>query len=88
MIEFICLFHFHLNKIKVPQGIKCNDPNCRNHSHREVIDELYDSIVIALKKCSDALVSTGKRRAKDVIVPGWNEQVKRSTRLPNMERRR
>ena len=65
-----------LNKIKVPQGIKCNDPNCRNHSHREEIDELYDSIVIALKKCSDALVSTGKRRAKDVIVPGWNEQVK------------
>ena len=46
-----------LNKIKVPQGIKCNDPNCRNHSHREEIDELYDSIVIALKKCSDALVS-------------------------------
>ena len=65
-----------LNKIKVPQGIKCNDPNCRNHSHREAIDELYDSIVIALKKCSDALVSTGKSRAKDVIVPGWNEQVK------------
>ena len=65
-----------LNKIKVPQGIKWNDPNCRNHIHREEIDELYDSIVIALKKCSDALVSTGKRRAKDVIVPGWNEQVK------------
>ena len=35
----------------------------------------YDCI-IALKKCSDALVSTSKRRAKDVIVPGWNEQVK------------
>ena len=59
----------------MPQGIKCNDPNCRNHSHREEIDELYDSIVIALTKCSDALVSTGKRRAKDLIVPGWNEQV-------------
>ena len=35
-----------LNKIKVPQGIKCNDPNCRNHSHREEIDVLYDCMIV------------------------------------------
>ena len=27
-----------LSKIIAPQGIKCNDPNCLNHSHRDEID--------------------------------------------------
>ena len=27
-----------LSKIIVPQGIKCNDPNCLNHIHRDEID--------------------------------------------------
>ena len=43
-----------LSKIIVPQGIKCYDPNCLNHIHRDEIDELYASIVSALKKCSHA----------------------------------
>ena len=64
-----------LSKIIVPQGITCNDPNCLNHIHRDEIDELYASIVSALKKCSHAFVSTGKNTVKDFIVPGWNEQV-------------
>ena len=65
-----------LENIKVPQGITCSDPNCINHSHRDEIDELYASIVNTLKKCSHALVSTGKHVVKEDIVPGWNEQVK------------
>ena len=65
-----------LSKIKVTQGIKCNDPNCLNHSHQDEIDELYDSIVSSLKKCSHAFVSSGKHISKEVLVPGWNEQVK------------
>ena len=64
-----------LSKIIVPQGIKCNDPNCLNHSHRDEIDELYASIVSTIKKCSHAFVSTGKHTVKEFIVPGWNEQV-------------
>ena len=65
-----------LSKIKVTQGIKCNDPNCLNHSHQDEIDELYDSIVSSLKKCSHVFVSSGKHISKEVLVPGWNEQVK------------
>ena len=64
------------SKIKVTQGIKCNDPNCLNHSHQDEIDELYDSIVSSIKKCSHAFVSSGKHISKEVLVPGWNEQVK------------
>ena len=61
--------------IIVPQGTKCNDHDCLNHSHRDEIDELYACIVSDLKKCRHAFVSTGKHTVKYVIVPGWNEQV-------------
>ena len=37
---------------------------------------MYASIVNTLKKCSHALVSTGKHVVKEDIVPGWNDQVK------------
>ena len=70
-----CHYYSELSKIIVPQGIKCNDPNCLNQIHRDEIDELYASIVSALTKCSHAFVSTGKHTVKDFIVPGWNEQV-------------
>ena len=55
-----------LSKIKVTQGIKCNDPNCLNHSHQDEIYELYDSIVSSLKKCSHVFVSSGKHISKEV----------------------
>ena len=45
-----------LEKIKVPKGITCSNPNCINHSHRDEIDELYASIESTLQKCSHALV--------------------------------
>ena len=68
--------NIELNKLVVLRGIRCNDPNCKKHSHHVEISQLYNTIIYTLSRCSQPLVSNHNRNFKQAIVPGWNAHVK------------
>ena len=64
-----------LECIKVPDGIKCTDPNCKLVSHRKDIDFYYDKIISTLSRCSSSLGTKGKNLKHDHNVPGWSDNI-------------
>ena len=66
-----------LASMRIPNGVKCTDPNCQNASHADEIDVFYGDICKVLSKASADLSSSscgGTDHNRNVV--GWNEQVK------------
>ena len=63
------------NNLNIPDGMKCSDSNCQNHSHINDIDSFYDDIFNVLMECSESLVNVNSTRQRH-NAPGWNAHVR------------
>ena len=70
----------NLSKISLPQAVlECSNPLCNDQMHLKSIDNFYECIISSLLSASDAVCSSNRHYqlgAKQLQVPGWNNEVK------------
>ena len=66
-LRAICLDH---------NVLSCDDPMCDNVHHSLSIDAFYEDICLALRSCSEGIISHATHDyRREHVVPGWNELV-------------
>lgn len=69
------LTDIYLSNIHVPKDtLMCNDVNCKNESHVQSLENLYNDLISAMTKSSDECIQQGDAYAKSSHSrPGWND---------------
>ena len=65
-----------LNEVKVPNhAVVCRDANCKDPSHVQDIEKLYNDIVECLKDAGLSISPPPNIKCKYKVRPGWNDYV-------------
>jgi exonuclease III len=73
--KFRCATSKQFDKILIPDGIKCRDPNCKIDSHTADINDFYLGVVNILSNCGNDIVNQRGKRHHANNIPGWYENV-------------